>query len=262
MSTFGSTHDVPYVLTNLIAKDFKIRYRNMSLGVFWSLVNPLVMMSVMTFIFTFIMPSPEKHFPLFLLMGLLPYNFFSLAWSTGTTSIVDNADLVTKVPFPRALIPVAGVFANVLHYLIQLSLLLLVTGIVIGFSLQWLWLPVVLLLQILFVCGLSLCCSALDVYYRDTRYVVESATVVLFWIVPIFYSFATVEKMAQDFPFLRTVMSYNPIAATIFSVRQILLHGGPPAWGTLTKLAGVSLLVLILGFLYFRRVERDFADYL
>jgi len=143
-------------------------------------VNPLVMMGVLTFVFTFIMRSDEENFPLFVLMGVLPYNFFSLAWMTGTNSVVDNAGLIKKLPFPRVLIPIASVLANVLHYLIQLGLLLLAVAIFIGPSPLWLWLPLILVLQIVFVCGLSLLCSALDVYYRDMRYVVESTTVVMF----------------------------------------------------------------------------------
>ena len=245
-----------FVLRNLIAKDFKVRYRNMSLGIFWSLVNPIVMMSVLTFVFTVIMPSQQENFALFVLMGLLPYNFFALAWGMGTGAVVDNTALVKKVPFQRELLPVSVVLANSLHYFIQLGLLLLAAGLIVGVSASWLWLPVVVLLQILFVCGMALGASALDVYYRDMRYIVESSNLVLFWMVPIFYSFTAV---SQSYAWLYEL---NPVAAVILLTRTILLDGESPNPVTLAKLAVVSGLTLVGGAMIFRRIERNFADYL
>jgi ABC-type polysaccharide/polyol phosphate export permease len=228
----------------------------MSLGIFWSLVNPLVMMSVLTFVFSVILPSQQKYFPLFVLMGLLPYNFFAIAWGMGTNSILDNTPLVKKVPFRRELLPISVVLGNVLHYLIQLGLLLLASAVVLGVSVNWLWIPVVLLLQIVFACGMALGCSALDVYYRDMRYLVESANLVLFWMVPIFYSF---DAVSQKYAW---IYELNPIAAVILITRTILLDGAPPNIATLFKLAAVSTVTLIAGLMVFRRIERNFADYL
>ena len=246
-----------FLLENLILKDFKVRYRNMSLGVLWSLLNPIVMMGVLTFVFTKVFPNPDKRFPALILCGLVPYNFFTIAWITGTTSIIDSANLVKRVPLPREIVPIAAVLSNCLHLGIQI---LLLTACVFVFggrlSVQWLWLPLVWALEIAFTCGLALITSTINVYIRDTRYVVESVNMVLFWLVPIFYPF---EQIPDRF---RPVYEINPIAAMVKCLRNILMDAAPPPTVTLWKLAGVSIATLIVGWWVFRKGKDAFYEHI
>ena len=247
-----------FALRNLMAKDFRIRYRNMSLGIFWSLLNPLIMMGVLTFVFTKIFSNAQApQYPVFVLCGLIPFNFLSLSWSIGTGCIVDNPSLIKRTTFPKEMIAIASVLSNCLHLLIQIALMLTFV-LVFGNPVNryWLWLPFVWGFEIVFTCGLVLLCSALNVYIRDMRYIVEASCTVLFWLVPIFYSFAVIPAQYQN------VYQYNPVAAIVLALRTILLDGAAPASSLLIKLALSSLAILAAGWLVFHRAKRRFYDYL
>jgi len=252
------TGDYRFVSACLVEKDFKVRYRNMSLGLFWSLLNPIVMMGVLTFVFTHIFVNPNaRDLPLSILCGLVPFNFYSIASLSGTTSLVENSSLVKRVPVPREIVPITTVLANCLHLLIQIGLLLalvLVWGK--GVSSSWLWLPVVWGFEIVFVCGLALIGSSVNVYVRDTRYVVESANLILFWLVPIFYPFSAIPLRFQE------IYRLNPIAALVMALRNILLEHHAPAFSLMWRLAAVSFGTLLVGMLVFRRLQRQFYTYL
>lgn len=246
--------DYLFLTRNLVEKDFKIRYRNMSLGVLWSLLNPLIMMAVLTFIFTQVFAQANSlAFALSVLCALVPLNFFTLAWLTGTTSILENAQLIKRVPVPRQIFPIASVLSNCLHLTIQIALLL--AGVILfgnGVNIYWLWLPVIWGLEIMFVMGMALIFSAVNIYVRDTRYVVESTNMILFWLVPVFYSFAAIPVR------FRAVYQINPVAALVLMMRNVLLEHHAPLGSTLLNMTIASTLTFTAGWLVFGKLKDGF----
>ena len=247
-----------FLLQNLVLKDFRIRYRNMSLGILWSLINPLVMMGVLTFIFSRVFGRADQpSFPLFVLCGLVPFNFFTAAWLSGTVSIVANAQLVKRVPVPREVVPIAAVLSNCVHLAIQLALLLALT-FYFHFPANkfWFWLVPLWLLYVVFVCGVSLISSAVSVFIRDTQYVVESFNLVLFYLVPIFYSFEIIpERFAA-------VYRFNPVAALVLATRNILMENQPPPTTLIVNMVIAAALALSAGLLVFGKLKRSFYEYI
>ncbi len=250
--------DLLFVIESLVMKDFRIRYRNMSLVILWSLINPLVMMAVLTFIFGRVFGDQNSPtFPLFVLCGLVPYNFFAGAILSGTNSVVDSASLVKRVPVPREVVPVAAVLSNCIHLSIQLVLLV---TLAVFFRLppgpSWLWLPLIWLLFVVFVCGLALGSSAINVFVRDTRYLVESFNLVLFWLVPVFYSFTIIPAKYI------VIYSYNPVAALVMAMRNILIDRQPPPLSLVIKMTIAAGIAMALGIFIFRRLKPRFYEHI
>jgi len=250
--------DYAFLFENLILKDFRVRYRSMSLGVLWSLINPLVMMAVLTFIFGRVFGGDRPPlFPLFVLCGLVPYNFFTLSLIGGTLSVVENAPLIKRVPVPREVVPVTAVISTSIHILIQIALLIVLT---LGFGLtpaaSWLWLPVIWVPYVLFLCGLALGASAINVFVRDVRYLVESFNLVLFYLVPIFYSFSIIPARYA------AVYQFNPVAAMVLAMRNILIDQKAPPMSLVFNLTIACAFACALGMFMFTSLKRRFYEHL
>lgn len=247
------------VLATLVEKDFKSRYKAKALGRFWSIADPLVMVVIFTIVFAHILKIAQPFYPIFLLLGLTPYRFFANAVNGASTAAFDNVQLVKKVAFPRLMLPLAVVFSHVRHFFIEL---LLVAGLFLyfpeAFHLSWnlLWLPLLFLMELVFVIGIGLTVSALNVRYRDTQYILNSALLVMYWLTPLFYSFSFVPPRFGRF------LMWNPMVGVVEGFRTVLLEGSTPNLTVVGAGAITALLSLGVGGFVFKHYESIFADYL
>jgi lipopolysaccharide transport system permease protein len=251
---------------NLTVRNLKIRYKNSALGVAWSLLNPLLMMMVFTLVYTVMLGQNHKHdFPAFILSGLLPWNFFSSSIMAGTGSIVSNSALIKKVYFPREVLPVSILLANLVNFLITLPLLV-VLALLLGVHLtSWaLMLPLVVAVQMFFALGVSLLLSALNVFYRDVHQIMEVAILAWFFLTPIIWdvNLLPVSKvvMGIDVPVQRLVYILNPMASIVATYRDILYYGRPIGWDFFLRTIVTAIIMLFIGYAVFHRLQRRFAE--
>ncbi len=259
-----------YLLRNLVVRNLKARYKNSALGIVWSLLNPLLMMVVFTLLFTF-RGTDIRQFPVFVLVGLIPWTFFTSSLVSGTTSVMGSASLVKKVYFPRELLPTSTLLSNLVNFAIAfLVLVVLLYLFVIVLSVYALWVPAILLTQLIFTLGLVLLLSALTVFYKDVLMILDVVLLAWFFMTPIFYSLdefgTSVTMMGITFNPAQVMRWINPMASIIDGYRTVL-------WGTTTSTGPVSMdptyllrtlatsiVILIVGYAAFLRLEPAFGE--
>jgi ABC-type polysaccharide/polyol phosphate export permease len=256
------------LIRNLVIRDLKVRYKNSVLGVLWSLMNPLLMMLVFTVVFTVMAPvrsASVENFPVFVLCGLLPWNFFASSVIGSTVSIVANAPLIKKVYFPREVLPLAMILANLVNFFIALTVLF---GMLLAFGLPltiWLvYLPLVIFIQIIFTLGIGLLLATVNVFYRDTQQIMDVLMLAWFFVTPIFYPIDILPRNYELFGFnldvWRLAYILNPMASLIATYRVILYTGAPPALDFLARTAVTAGVTLVIGWLVFNSYSWRFAE--
>ncbi|MCL5996019.1 MAG: ABC transporter permease [Chloroflexi bacterium] len=250
----------------LVIRDLKTRYKNSVFGVAWSFLQPLGMMMVLTFAFGVVNkgPSTLPHYNVFVLAGYLAWNFFSASIVGGTGSVVSNGALVKKVYFPRILLPVSAVFSNLANYLLALPMFLLV-AVVSGhpLALTLLLLPCAIVVQVLLSIGLSFMLSTINVFYRDTQFILDLVMLALFFLTPIWYDIST----AQPFHALgRTVDTavwlrrLNPMASLVNIYQDLMYHGRATDLDFWIRTTITAVLVFVAGYLVFRHYSPRFGE--
>ena len=260
MSTYAALIQYRELFGNLFRRDLQAKYRGSALGVFWTVVNPLMLMGVYLLVFGVVWKSPFAsggHYPLFLLAGLAPWTFVAAALQSSTRSMLDNANLIRKTRFPRQLVPLSVVGAHVVSFAAMLVLLLLVNFIALprARATEWLAIPLAALV-VSMVSGLALAAASLNVLFRDIEFIVAALLVPWFFLTPIIYPLST---LAHHHHVIQVIHWANPLSPAVEALRAPLFLGRLPYWGDALYLVVASVLALALGAFVFSRVDDQIA---
>ena len=244
-------------------RDVKVRYKQTALGVAWALLQPAMTMVVFTIFFGRLAQIGSDGLPyaLFSFAGLLPWTFFSQGLTQSSNSLVGSSNLIKKVYFPRLIIPLASVLTGVIDLLLSfLLLLVLMAYYSVWPSTTIVWLPGFLLLALATSCGAGLWLAALNVEYRDVRYVVPFFVQIWLFVTPVIYPTSRVVTKLAAAGIPVWLYGLNPMAGVVEGFRWALFGRTPFPGGVIVASTGVALLLLTSGAFYFRRMERTFAD--
>jgi len=256
MEIIKEIYDYREMIFSLVRRDLQGRYKGSILGFFWTFLNPLLQLCVYTVVFSVIMRNGIEKFYLFLFVALVPWIFFSTSVSGGASVIRSQQDLVKKIYFPRQVLPIAFVtsqFINMLLSLLVVLGVLLIAGTGVSFQ-ALVCLPVVMLVEYILAMGMAFLTSALTVYLRDLEYLLGIITMAWQFLTPVMYSIDTVPEK------LRPIFNLNPMTPVIVAYRDILYYKQVPQLGTLLHGIIFGLILLLVGWIVFERLQRHFAE--
>jgi lipopolysaccharide transport system permease protein len=261
------------LVRNLVLRDLRARYKGSALGYLWTQIAPLLTMSVFVFIFSLVLPSSIALYPVFLIVALLPWNYASEAVGASTGSIINNANLIKKVYFPREILPLVSVLSSLVNYLLSLPMMFAIIVVVqlltLGrLNLAWTlaYLPVLLVIQTVFLSGLALLLSALAVFFRDIVHLIGILINLWFFMTPVFYALDTlgggtaarilrwINPMASLIEFYREIVYGNPVAIGLVPTP------GLPALASVLRVAVTALVILALGYWFFQKNSGKFGE--
>lgn len=243
------------LISTLVMRDVQLRYRRSALGILWSVLNPLLMLIILSFIFQQVVPLGVPNYPAYVFCGLIAWNWFSTSILASNNIILNNADLVRKPYFATETLVLINVGSNMVNYLLTIPLLLglmLIDNLQLGWSL--LFLPLIMLLQFILTTGVGMLIAALNVYFRDIEHLTTIAVTLWFYVTPVFYKS---EGVSKD---LAWIFDINPMAQLLKSYRQITLGNAAPDLGGLAWAALLALVIGAIGFFFFRSVKHSFVE--
>lgn len=243
------------LLKSNVRKEIRGKYKASFLGVLWSFVNPLLMTLVYAIVFPFLLRSSQPHYTTFIVIGILPWNWFTTSIAQGTNSILTNGGIIKKVYFPRVILPLSIVTSGLVNFIIScviILIFLICSGI--GFSVYMLYLPLIIVIQFILQLGIVLITSSVDVYVRDTEYIINFLISLLFYATPILYSLDMFPEK------LRFFLNLNPVGTLVLAYKDIFYFQTNPNFLQLGYALVVALVILFIGIKVFNKLEKGFAE--
>lgn len=249
-------YDYRELLKSNIKKEIRGKYKGSFLGILWSFINPLLSALVYAIVFPYVLKSNQDNYVVFIVLGIIPWNFFITTIAQGTTTVLQNAGIIKKVYFPREILPISVATSALINFLIScIIMFLFVIFSGIGLSPYILLLPLVTLIQYLLSLGIIFITSAINVYIRDAEYIITFLLNMLFYATPILYS-ADLFKNSS----ISWLIDLNPMNHIITCYRDILFYKSPPHFKRLFAVFLLSLIVLGIGIQVFKKLEKGFAE--
>ena len=246
-----------YVLQTLVARDFKLKYRRSFIGVLWSILNPLLMMIVLSAVFSFFLKFGNiENFPLYLILGMTLFNFMAGATSSAMASIIDASSLIKKVRVDKIVFPLEKVTFELISFATTLvAVMMVMIFFKVPPTANLLFLPVLLVYIFMFTLGISLALAALSVFFRDIMHLWGVIVTAWTYATPIFYPVDILE------PWMQNIMSFNPMFHYITYYRDIALWGNTPSLEANLLCAGIGIISMLIGLAIFKKSQNKFILY-
>lgn len=252
---FKNLYNYRELLKSNVKKEIRGKYKGSFLGVLWSFINPLLQVAVYAIVFPYIMRIQQEHYLQYLIIGIIPWTFFTTVISQGMITVRMNSGIIKKVYFPREILPISVTLSGLVNFFISCIIIVLfcVFG---GLGISWhiVLLPAIATIQFFFTLGLVFALSAINIYIKDTEYIVQFIINMLFYGTPILYS-------AELFPKkIRWLLYANPLTELIDAYRDIFMYHRIPGFYAMMYLLGITIFVFGLGYFIFRKLEKGFAE--
>ena len=255
MNIFQKIYKYRELLKTNLNKEIRGRYKNSFLGILWSFLNPLLQLAVYSVIFGALLAGGDKTYHIYICVALIPWTYFTTTISQAAFTIIGNGDIIKKVYFPREILPISVVTSGAVNFLISTIIILaFVLGAGLGLTKYIILYPFVLLIQYVLLLGISFIVSSITVYFRDLEHIIGVVLMAAFYATPIVYRLS-------DLPAnLQVIMQLNPMTHLINAYRDIFYYHQMPDMRMLLILLGISVVLTIIGYFIFKKLQKGFAE--